>query len=57
MVLVFEYQEAIFGYRSIDLNVKLILALNMGGSSLLSEYLLARVRRVPSALALHSGPL
>ena len=57
MVSNFEDQATVVARRSIDLNVDRILALNVGGSGLLSEHLLARVRRVSSALALHSGLL
>jgi hypothetical protein len=58
MIPVCEYQATIMvAYRSIDLHIDLILALNMRGSSLLSIVPVARVRRVPPALALHSGLL
>lgn len=50
-------QATLVAYRSIDLNASIILALNVRGSGLLSEHLLARVRRVPSALAFLGGLL
>jgi hypothetical protein len=58
MVPICEYQATIMvAYRSIDLHVNFILALNVRGSSLLSIVPVARVRRVPPALALYSGLL
>jgi len=43
--------------QSIDLHANLILALNVRGSSLLSIVTVARMRRVPPALALHGSLL
>jgi hypothetical protein len=57
IIFVFESQATKVAYRSIDLNTSIILPLDVRGSSLLSEHLLARVRRVPSALALLGGLL
>jgi len=58
MVPVCEYQAAMMvAHRSIDLHVNLILALNMRGGGLLSIVPVARMRRIPPALAFHSSLL
>jgi hypothetical protein len=57
VVSVIERQATMFTYRSIDLHTSVILALNVRGSGLLSEHLLARVRGVPPALAFLGGLL
>ena len=57
MVSDFENYATMATYRSSDLHINLVLALNVGGSGLLGERLLTRVRRIPPALALHNGLL